>query len=338
MPFTHSDELNSILYPRIETTLLEGYWGGVFNEEQSKFYAATLVKISDVDYDDFEHHHSLFIGSSSMFHDHEKVKKFITPDSWQNKSTHELIEENIYHYFSISFVGMLYEDEWFILKSLAFYGDQKTEDELKSFIAESASNAEFWISDLFVPKKPFNYKRSGEEITLRDVQFEEFENEPYLVAILKQEKKEKINRAFVTYFEEEYIKPFLLKLRIAFPAEYVGICALRINYTAIFPKHKKYIIFCALVATDAGKWRLKYYLVDILNDFFYEWVYFKSDEYDFSFFYSDLIINDLKTISNWNDDAFLDSSRTMDDERFWNEYVFKESNGVQMYLNRFEFK
>lgn len=332
MLFADSDELRLLLWPRIEEPLLEGYFGGVFSDEHDKFYAATLTKISDVDYDDFEYLHDLVLSTSSMFYDHEKIKKFVTPDSWQAKSTRELIDEEVYIYFSVSFTGMLFEGEWFILKTLAFYGNQKEENELKNHIENPANKVDFWNDSLFLPNTPLQYVRSGKMVTLRDVQFEEFKDTPYLVAILKQEKKEKINKAFANYFDEEFIKPFFEKLRIAFPSEHAALCPLRVNYTLIFPAHKKQIIFCALVANSSGKWRLKYYLLNAGNRQFYEWLYFKSNEYDFSFFYGDLIIDDLKTVSNWDDEAFLDSSCTMDDENFWSEYVFKKENNNFSYL------
>ncbi|WP_029277016.1 hypothetical protein [Pedobacter borealis] len=332
MNFSDSEELRSILWPRVEKPLLKGYFGGVFNKEHNKFYAATLTKISEIDYDDFEYHHDLFHGYTSLFYDFKQAKNFITPDSWQSKSTRELIDEKVYTYFSVSFTGMFFEAEWFILKSLTFYGNQKDEIEVRDDIQKPCNNANFWHDCLFLPNAPLQHDVLGKTVTLRDIQFEEFKDSPYLVAILKQEKKEKINRAFANYCDEEFIKPFFEEIRITFPSEYTELCPLRINYPMIFPVHKKQVIFCALVADYQNKWRLRYYLLNMEDRQFYEWVYFKNDEHDFSFFYSDLIINNLKTISNWDEDDFLDSSCTMDDDFFWKEYVFRKENNSFLFL------
>ena len=63
----------------------------------------------------------------------------------------------------------------------------------------------------------------------------------------------------------------------------------------------------------------------LLNDRFYKWTYFKSESYDYALFYSQVIIDDLKQICHWDEHAYLDSSCTMDDANFWNEYVFKKN-------------
>lgn len=333
MLFTDSEELRSILWPRIESSFLEGYYGGTINEAHDKFYAATLVKISDIEYDDFEYLHDLLGGHTSMFHDHERRKKFITPDSWQTKSTRELINEGVYLYFSVSFMGVLFEGEWFILKSLSFYGDEKKQDELKSYIEKpDYYRDDFWNDALFLPKKALKHNRLGKKVPIRSIQFEEFKDTPYLVAIVKQEKKEKINRLFISYFSEEFMLPFFEKLKITHPSDYYALCPLRVDYVMIFPVHKKHIIFCAFVSNTLEKWRLKYFLFNYEDRQFYEWNYFQSEEYDSCFFYGDLIINDLKTISHWDDLFFLDSSCTMDDETFWSEYVFKKNGDSFLYL------
>ncbi len=338
MPFTDPIELRAILFPRTEKRLLEGYFGGIFNGEGTKFFAATFVRIADIDYEEFEYELERINGSGSsyMFVDHSKLTKSITPEAYVAKSISELIDEKTLLYFSLKFIGVHFENEWFILKTLTFYGDEKTEGELKHYIKAQVERFDFGDNSLFLPWTPITVERDGKAMVIRNVNYEEFKNAPYLVAMLKQTKKEKVNLAFVNYINEEYASTFFEKLKITFHGEYQSFCPLWSNYAMIFPESKSQIIICSLVENSMGKWRLKYFLLQLENKKWYEWVYFSSEEYDFLFFYSDLIIDDLKTISNWDNDDYLDSSCTMDDEVFWKEYVFKEEDGEYLYLKWYD--
>ena len=327
MGFSLDKEISSILVPRFEKRILEGLYGGVFDVEKDKFYAATLVKIADVNYEEFEYLHGLFNAHSSAFHDQEKTKKFIDANTWQHKSIKECIEEEIYTYFSVLFIGMQFENEWFILKELSFYGNLASEEELKEHIGRYSFD-----SELFSPKQPFEYLTNGKRTAIRTPEFEEFDEAPYLVALIKQDRKAKINALFSSYFHEEYIAPFFLKLKILYPNNYTAFSALRHCYTLIFPQHKNDVLFCALVKNSDDKWQLTYFLFDRKTSLFYTWKYFKSIAYDFSFFYGEIIINDLKQLSNWDHDGFLDSSCTMDDPNFWREFVYKQENRHYLYL------
>ena len=330
MAFNYNKEIESILKPRIEPDLFEGYYAGEFNAEQNKLFAATLVNISTINYDKFEYLHLILNGHSISCCDEEKLKKYITPNSWQYKSIRECIEEGVYKYFSISFTGILFENEWFILKALTFFGDKADLFEVKKYIKNSTS---LKFEEFFKPKIPYEHEVNGRKIPRREVAFEEFKDQPYLVALIRQEKKEKVNKAFSSYLREEFILPFFQKLRISFSEEFEEVN----QSTLIFPEHKRFVLFCALVKNNCNKWQLKYFLLIQKTGQFYYWTYFKSATYDNSFFYR-LIINDLKQVSDWDDYAFIDSSCTMDNEIFWENHVFKKDNKDRcIYLKEIEF-
>jgi hypothetical protein len=330
MAFTDNQKLRDILWPRIEKPLLEGFFGGKFNEAEYRFYAATLVSIKDVEYYNFEYHHSKLESWAAKYHDSEKTQKLVSDNSWQSKSMRECVGDGAFHYFSILFTGVYHEGDWYILKNLTFYGDQKSAEEIKEDFDSPFYHS--WDNMLFKPNEPKTYNIAGKPVSYRDVQLEEFKNDPFIAANIKQQKKEKVNKAFVNYVSEAFLYPFFDKLRLYDLAKYTAFVPLRIQHVMIFPKDKKQVIICPFVENSEGEQYLKYYLLEPASGHFYEWTYFDSKIYDGTFFGGDLIINDLKTVSDWDDIGFLDSSRTLDDENFWQEYVFKQKDGEYFYL------
>ena len=336
MPFSDSNELRAIIFPRVASRLFEGYFGGTFNEDKTKFLAATLVKTAGIDYRHFEYEHESLGGASFMFLDHSKLMKYITPTTCTGKSKAELIAEGVCSYFSVAFIGLLFENEWFILKTLSFYGDEKTEAELIRHIEENVDEHDFWNDSLFLPPNPMSVERGGKKIPIRDVHYEEFKYTPYLVVLIKQHKKEMLNRAFVEYFKLEFAVPFFEKMRIANPDEYRSFSVLGDSFYLIYPATKSCVIIAVQVENKTGKWCLRYYILHQNYRCWHEWVYFRNEEYNSSFHFANKVIDNLKTITHWDDFSFLNTSCTMDDEVFWSDYVLKQENGEYLYLKRCE--
>ena len=330
-----NQEIFDIISKRVDKKLLEGFRSGEFNPEKDKLIALTLVDLKQVNYEEFSWNHQKLGGSSSSLNheEYEKSKKWVSANSWTSKTTEECITEEIYRFFSISFAGVFFKNEWFISSSLGFYGSHFTELLVDKLINERSSKNKISENEIFNPVKIFStHNIHGHEKIVKNVGFEEFENYPFLVAIQKQRNKEEINRLFSAYFNKEYIEPFFQKLKILDSIQYESFFELRSNFTCIFSQDKRNVIFCALVNDNQRSKRLYYYV--LLNDRFYKWTYFKSESYDYALFYSQVIIDDLKQISHWDEDAYIDSSCTMDDANFWNEYVFKKNdNNEFVYLD-----
>lgn len=326
-----ANEIRNILQPRVDQQLLTGYFWGKFSPQKNAFMAASLVYINDVDYDDYEYLHGQFNGHTAAYFDYERSKQYYDDNSWSHKPVSECIAEGIYSYFSVTFTGIYFEDKWYIIKGLSFYGDELSIDLIKNIIIKKTEGQDFWEQH-FKSHQPLTHEINGRELVLRDVGIEEFKDTPYLVAMLKQQKKEKLNNLYTQYFNEEFIIPFFEELRIKQPDKYTALGMLRTNYTMIFPKHKRYCIFCAMVKNSNGESKLSYFVYNVLERKFYKWEYFPADNFSFNCFYGELIINDLKQISDWDDLAFLDSSRTMDDAEFWDKYVFAQQNNQYQYL------
>lgn len=330
MPLPYNSELKTIIERRVHQPLLEGYYGGIFNPAEDKFYALTWVNLASVDYFDYVWYHEQLNGYSARHHDYEKTKKIINTNSWQGKTVQECIDEGIYRYFSITFIGVLFEEEWFIISSLSFYGDRLSETELKASAERSITTGRVWENNLFEPEK-WPPIKGYERMDLLPTSLE-FKYQPQMVSMIKQQKKERINLAYTRYINEEFLEPFFAKLRISDPDNYVEADRLRYGYTMIFPEHKRYTLFCAFIQNNKNKWQLCYFLFYSEPRKFYRWTYFNGTEHDFSFFYGELIIDDLKQISVWDNEGYLDSSCTLDDAHFWDNYIFKKIGETDEYL------
>ena len=332
--FDYNKDIEAILQPRVHPRLLEGYFGGMFNPEKDKFYAATLVDISTINYDEFGYLHEQIEWHTSKNYNWELGKKYNSEGtSYTNKSFQILIEEGIYQYFSITFLCMLYQDQWIVSKTLCFYGDLINQDGIKSDLSEQPNHPDFWQQTLFKPYETPDYLRQEFETTsYKDVGIEEFKDAPYLVALLKKEKKEKVNQAWRYYFNEDLILPFFERIRIESPEQYRYIGGTGITFTMIFPERKQYTLFCCLILnSEDNVWLLNYFVFVSATSKYFKWEYFKPAKVTDSY-YGTLIIGDLKQISHWDNISYLDSSCTMDDDNFWSNYVFAQKDGEYLYL------
>jgi hypothetical protein len=104
----------------------------------------------------------------------------------------------------------------------------------------------------------------------------------------------------------------------------------------IFPIHKKYTIITMMVVDVQNLFRLEYYVYLQTTQKIHRWKYPQGRDGITSFDYADEIIKVLSKISGWDHIDFLNSTRTMDDENFWNNYVFKKENGNYIYLEEVE--
>lgn len=329
----HTDKqlIYEILLPRVDHSLLEGFYEAVFNEERNKFFACTYVDLSKIEYEEFWYGLNKLGGGSIMRpEDDERRKNYITPNSWSYKTQEECVKEGIYRSYSIRFSGMHYEGEWYVMEQLCYFGDNITEEHAKNHNFFNGEINKYWNSQIFSPDEGITMP-SGEK--LFDVEMQEFKGQPWIVAHLKQKRKSAVNRAYKRYMNEEIFCPLIEKLKVKFPNEYHKCISLfGEDFTLIFPANKKSTIMAVMVKNAKNEKMLMYFLHESLSNKIYQWTYIKPKTGNFAYHYSNEIISELKKISDWNDEGFLDSSRTMDDENFWNNYVFKKENGEYLYL------
>jgi len=315
------DDVWDLLYPRVSNTLSRGYCNGLFNPQKDKLFAATFVTefptAEDLDYlkSQFDGGYSIISrpsGSSGL-------------EEWQAFSPGTGLQPAECKAYSVSFQGAYYEGEWCIIQELTFF---ETADE--ELAKNSVFPADVFNNTIYLPYQVFSSSYSNVEML-------EFAEAPYLVAIVKQRKKEKINRVFRNYLEIALLQPLAEKLRIHYSYKYdnmAGMCGAE-HFSSIFPMHKRFV----LLVTEAkgmaeNDYTIKYLLYIREEGSIYEWEYFP---HGVTTFHAEFVIDQLKTVTYWDNYSYLNSSCTLDDDRFWEQCVFPQENGEYRYLRELTF-
>jgi hypothetical protein len=322
-------ELLTLLEPRTYERELYGFRGGRFNSDRTKFFAYTYGRFDSAEFDDYHWVFLNFGGHSSMGTDTTREQKWIDDHSYHMKGMEECIKEGIYEAWSINFTGMLYEEKWFLSKGLTFWGEQMDEEKSISWLTRGWSDPEFWSKGSFGPPMALN-GLNGQPV--RNIEEEEFSPAPWLVTSIKRDEKEKINQAFEQYMNVAYIDPFLQRMRIHSPEEYVDFSPIFGNYTLLYPRERSHFLLVAISKHREKGYRLVWFFYEPASSTFYRWTY-PQIRYSKGYYFDgeDLIVV-LKDISEWNDGRFLNSSRTLDDPNFWAEYVLKKEAGQYLWL------
>ena len=168
---------------------------------------------------------------------------------------------------------------------------------------------------------------------MRNVELEEFSGMPWLVSNIKIERKTRVNSAFAKYMNATLIHAFLRQMRIRFFDEFVEFSSLfGEDYYVVFPDSKAFFLIVTMAKHPTLGYRLVWFFYEGGTGKFYRWVYPQPRYSEWSYHYSEDVIIDLQAISEWNDQMFLNSSRTMDDQRFWSEYVLKTKEDQYQWL------
>ncbi|MBC9934444.1 hypothetical protein [Chitinophaga qingshengii] len=314
------NEVWKLLYPRVPANLSRNYRNGLFNPSKDKFFATTFVS-EFPDTDDL----SFLI---SQFDSYSIVSRPTRPAEqarWELLPPGTGLQPSACKAYSVSFYGAFYEGEWFIIRSLTFF---ETADE------EMATNTVF-PRDVFNQSVYLPYEELHSRYNSTDML--EFITAPFLVSIVKQRRKEKINQAFRQYLEIAVLQRLAEKLRINYPDKYDSMTGMfgSEHFSSIFPLHKRFVLLVtgAKGLSEKG-YTIKYllYIPDAGN--IYEWDYFPPGA---DFHYADSVINQLKTVTYWDAADYLHSSCTLDDDHFWEQCVFKQENGEYKYLRELTF-
>jgi hypothetical protein len=314
----------AILAPRTYEQELHGFRGGRFSSDRTKFFAYTYACLDSVEYDDYQAIFLDFGCHSSIGADSERQQKWIDAHSYQMKDMEECIKDRIYLAWSLQFTGMLYEGDWFVQKSLTFWGEQIDEGKSIALLTRGLDDPVFWTKGPFGPTEVI---ARLDNRSYRNVEEEEFLGVPSLVSQLKIEEKRKLNGAFQRYMNILYVHPFLQQMRIRFPDEYVDFSSLFGDYTLLHSKDRSCFLVVTMAKHSLKGYRLVWFFYEPPSSKFYRWTYPKPRYSKWVYAYGEDVIEDLKDICEWNDFGFLTSSRTLDDPRFWSEYVLKSENG-----------
>jgi hypothetical protein len=328
---TNTEEILEILRPRVYNEELHGFYDGRFNSDKDKLVVVTYVQL---DSNDYEKYNSLFADYSSYSYmgvDKEKTKIYLDNNQYTSKPLEECIKEKVFTAYSLLFTGAFIENEWFILRDLTFYGDKIDENDAKNRLESYSKDSDSWQTGAFEVDR--HLKTVGKEMHIRDIDLEQFPGIPWLVSHLKSEKKAGINRAFSHYMNLSQVQPFLKQLRIKFFEEFAELHSLYgSDYLLLFPELKDRFLVVAMAKHQILGYRLVWFYYDSASNKFYRWNYPKPRFSSSSYHYSQDVIDDIHSISGWDDFDFLTSSRTLDDPHFWSEYVLKKVNGKFMWL------
>lgn len=315
------DEVWELLYPRVPSTLTKGYCNGLFNPQKDKFFAATFVTEFPTA-DDLDFLKSQFDGYSII----NKPSVSSGQGKWRALPPGAGFQPAECKAYSVSFHGASYEGEWCVIPSLTFF---ETADE--ALAKNSVFPADVFDNTIYSPYQAFS-------TSYINVQMLEFSTAPYLAAIVKQTKKEKINWAFRHYLETAVLQPLAEKLRIHYSYKYdsmVGMYGTE-HFSSIFPVNKRSVL---LVTGAKGlaenEYTVRYLLYMPEEGSIYEWEYFPA--VIANFYGPETVIDQLKTVTYWDNYRYLHSSCTLDDDRFWEQCVFLRENGEYKYLRELKF-
>jgi hypothetical protein len=328
---TYNPDIFYILERRVDQQQLQGYYGGKFNPDQTKFFAYSYVSLNSIDFEAFRYLLTSDACSSTGV-DFEKLQKFVDESSYQMKTTEECIQEGLYTAYALKFFGVYYEEEWFILIELLFFGENISEEAAKELLSQYDDHPDRWNLGGFDKVRSFNMP--GTDEPMRNIETEEFSELPWIVSDLKIEQKMKVNRAFGQYMNASVVHPFLKRMRIQFFEDFSEILSLYgEDYTLVFPDSKMYFLVVAMAKHITKGYGLVWFFYDTTPGKFYRWTFPQPRFCEWSYHYAEDVIVDLISISDWNDYRFLNSSRTMENQRFWAEYVLKKEQGRYIWLD-----
>jgi len=321
-------EIFQLIYPRVNASLIKGYYKGGTSPENDKLYGLTYVPVVASALEHIESLQYLVDGYAGWNADPERLKKYVSAHSYQRKSLKECLEEGVYSAYSVSFYGAVYQGAWHITPSLLFFGAAVTETQAREYLDQQHEKNQLFNSDLFGPQRLSHFQSAD---------LKEFSEAPVVVAMSLQRRKEKVNAAFRHYVEEAIFPDLVTKLRLYYPHLYDSLTGLYTNYfTNIFPAHKRYLLLITNAMGINKKEHVLRYLVYMMdNGQVYEWNYFQPQQT--SGFYGEDIIKQLGTISSWKEIGCLHSSCTLDDPLFWENFVFVKENGGYRYLRELTF-
>jgi len=238
--------------------------------------------------------------------------------------------------------GVLYNGKWYYKKDEATYLDAPTLDDGRleflsnlegwGYFKENSTDYSpaFWGDKLF-EKIPDRRKDLDWERKKNMWKMEERENRDYIglyeiVAEQLKEEKESEELNYLKLISETILIPFFneqAKTKLNNIAKFNSILD---DFVLIYPKDRHILLSPVKITDEKGNIYIRYFVIVPATKHVYEWTYFKP--YLLEKNYADSPINKMMgSITQWDF-----SYKTLDDEKFWNNYVLFKSGDQYKYL------
>ncbi|MBX9853626.1 MAG: hypothetical protein K2X86_17925 [Cytophagaceae bacterium] len=246
-------------------------------------------------------------------------------------------------------VGVKYQSRWYLKKDMVTYFNEVNLEEGKKYYFNNLQkwsffkgtsyefNPEFWESNFFekVPDltKDPKWKKYGKTMWAT----EEENNRPYLglykivAESMRKELQEKGDR-FESEISEQILKPYYEKLKKNKPEEFTDYSIMYNKFTLIYPKDLTIVLNPIRITNSKGEKQIRYFVVFPDTKEVYEWIYLKPENSESaSWHYGSEIIDQLSVVTKWNF-----SYDSLEDKKFWDNYILKKENGTYLYLKKIE--
>jgi len=346
-----------ILSPQVDPKILKYLVGGFFDEEQKRLVAYALMPVNAEYFWEFNYLLDFSHGHSSILF---KIKpQDLRPSGMYppGKPLEDEIKEGKYKSNLISFLCEYDFDEWNIMRSNCFTDIKNRSKILESQLRRSNGN----IMDYFFNQSIFTEtQKHYDDLNLRlkqrhpenpkfperkfdmkvPTEMKPFIGHSHLVALIRVNKKREVNQAYTNYIQKAIFDPLTIKLKTFYANDYHDIKPFSyFQDSLIFPEHKKFCLSIYISINKSQSRQLSFFLYQQENDKVYEWTYFPSSTYKKYRLEPYTLPGIFKPISQLDDQDYLIKAEcTLDDDNFWNNYVFKKENEEYVYLKEIKFK
>ena len=365
-----------ILTSKFPSSLLSTFRNGWFDDSQSKLYAYSVSDARAEEFQFYVPSISGYgyVGPST---DDVRLIIPVDENSYQFKELPQLIEEGVFNWVAIEFFGVEYEGDWYCKPSFTFYEHGSIEsisEKIESaFLSKSPFNGQSYFEavpefrdELDIEQigkivsdelgEPVDFykdfgkiqlwleRNRGRKLPMRPkVQFpvyRDFVGMPWLVANEKMETKTRVNKAYEAYIYEEVVHPLARTLSRLKPEIFKEVYTLSNGggmYNLVYPNSKKYLVG-SFAYSDQDKTELVFYFVYISEEKrIYKWILPQLEKVDS--FFGFLLKGELESRLPAGYELDLgDPASTLDENSFWNEYVFKKESNNYLYLKPIDIK
>ena len=347
---SEKEKIKEVLKPHLHETIFKRLLGGFFDDSHKRFIAFAFMPIKKSMFYEYDYLFELTsCGNTAVYFSPNTVEEnkiYITKDTFQYKSTKDSIEDGVYKSLLISYTGEFDFEEWNIKRNCCF-SDSKDK---KKLLNSAINNVNKSLKDHFLNNSTFqevseyhtqllSFVRARDKDALIKIPVEDkpFVGHSYLVALVRSEKKSKLNLSFREYIIKAVYQPLIVSLKTQYPERYHTVSSFYgDDCNFLIPSHRQYCLMIFAATNQRKKTSLQFYLYNLQEHKLYKWIYFELYPHHEKPDY-DLLVRIFSPISQFDDMGYATDPRcNFDDDNFWNNYVFKKDGGAFLYLTEIE--